>query len=95
MACVKQSKTLSRKAKLIAFLFKATKTSETREVFDWLLATFGIFSLGFYTNSTQLAPILVQLLPSLCLQGLYLASFISNSTCTLSWLDPFLNSVFI
>jgi hypothetical protein len=29
MACVKQSEVLSRKAKPIAFLFKATKASET------------------------------------------------------------------
>jgi hypothetical protein len=29
MACMKQSKALSHKAKPIAFLFKATKTSET------------------------------------------------------------------
>jgi transcription elongation factor Elf1 len=29
MACVEQSKALSRKAKPIVFVFKATKTSET------------------------------------------------------------------
>jgi hypothetical protein len=71
MARVEQSEALSHKAKPIAFFFKATKVSETtkktircekREVFDWLLAAFDAFTLGFYIKLTQLTPILVQLL---------------------------------
>jgi hypothetical protein len=44
-------------------LSKTKKTSKykKREVFDLLLATFGAFTLDFYTNLTQPTPILVQL----------------------------------
>jgi hypothetical protein len=63
MAHVEQSKALSRKAKLIAFLFKATKVSETTKVklrklvdtkkekclIGWLLSL-GTFTLGLYTQ---------------------------------------------
>jgi hypothetical protein len=61
MARVEQSETLSHKAKLIAFLFKATKASETTSIklrklvdakkekcFIVCLLSLGAFTLGLY-----------------------------------------------